>query len=56
MAAAITKKDLLSKAKEAEDAQEFEQAAEIYEKILKIDALEAEAYDRLMIVYWKLKD
>ena len=42
---ATAKKDLIVKAKEAEEAGEFEQAAEIYEQVLKKDALEAEAYD-----------
>jgi excinuclease UvrABC nuclease subunit len=31
---ATAKKDLIAKAKEAEEAQEFEQAAEIYEQVL----------------------
>jgi tetratricopeptide (TPR) repeat protein len=53
---ATAKKDLIAKAKEVEQSQEFEQAAEIYEQVLKKDALEAEAYDRLMIVYRKLKE
>ena len=56
MAQPTTTKDLLEKAKEAEAAQEFEQAASIYEQILKQDNLKDEAYDRLMIVYRKLKD
>jgi tetratricopeptide (TPR) repeat protein len=56
MAEATTKKDLIAKAKELEDAQELEQAAEIYEQVFSKDALEAEAYDRLMIVYRKLKE
>jgi tetratricopeptide (TPR) repeat protein len=53
---ATAKKDLIAKAKEAEEAQEFEQAAEIYEQVLKKDALEVEAYDRLTIVFRKLKE
>lgn len=56
MAETKTKKDLIEKAKEAEAAEELERAAEIYERILKEDNLEVEAYDRLMIVYRKLKD
>jgi hypothetical protein len=43
---ATKKKDLIAKAKELEDAQELEQAAEISEQVLSKDALEAEAYDR----------
>src|SRR3954468_18486004 len=56
MAEPTTKKALIEKAKEAEGAEQFERAAEIYDKILKEDNLEVEAYDRLMIVYRKLKD
>jgi tetratricopeptide (TPR) repeat protein len=56
MAEATTKKDLIAKAKEVEESQEFGQAAEIYEQVLKKDTLEDEAYDRLMIVYRKLKE
>ncbi len=56
MVEVTTTKQLIEKAKEAEAAQQLEQAAEIYEQILKEDNLEVEAYDRLMIVYRKLKD
>jgi two-component SAPR family response regulator len=52
----ITTKERLKKAKGAEAAQQLEEAAEIYEQILKEDNLEVEAYDRLMMVYRKLKD
>jgi tetratricopeptide (TPR) repeat protein len=51
-----SKKDLMEKAKEAEEAGEWDQAAEIYEQVLKYDNLQEQAYDRLMIVYRKLKD
>lgn len=56
MTEVTTAKDRLGKAKQAEAAQQLKQAAEIYEQILKEDNLEVEAYDRLMIVYRKLKD
>jgi tetratricopeptide (TPR) repeat protein len=56
MAGSITRKDLIVKAKEAEGAENWEQAAEIYKQVLKEDHLEGEAYDRLMMVYRKLKD
>ncbi len=56
MPKSIIAKDLIKKAKEAEGAKDFEQASEMYERILNEDNLEVEAYDRLMIVYRKLKD
>ncbi len=56
MPKSIIAKDLIIKAKEAEGAKDFEQASEMYERILNEDNLEVEAYDRLMIVYRKLKD
>ena len=48
-------KDILQKAKEAEGAQEFEQAAKIW-TVTWEDNLDVEAYDRLMIAYRNLKD
>ncbi|WP_018615955.1 DUF2225 domain-containing protein [Segetibacter koreensis] len=56
MAEPKTTKNFLEEGKEAEGAQKLELAVEIYEKILKDDSLNTEAYDRLMIVYRKLKD
>jgi tetratricopeptide (TPR) repeat protein len=56
MAESTTTKELLEKGKEAEAAEKLEQAVEIYEQILSDDNLEIEAYDRLMIVYRKLRD
>ena len=48
-------KELLAEAKQAETNNELESAAELYQKALKNDALQEEVYDRLMIIYRKLK-
>lgn len=56
MAEVVSKKSLIEKAKDAEDAEEWQQAAEIYKQVLQEDNLKEEAYDRLMMMYRKLKE
>ncbi len=48
-------KDLLDRAHEAEAAQELEHAVELYEQAIKEDAINEYSYDRVMIIYRKLK-
>jgi hypothetical protein len=51
-----TRDELFAKAKEKEVAGEWEQAATFYEKLIKLNTLNEKPYDRLMIVYRKLKE
>lgn len=48
--------DLLKQAKAAEQDNDLPAAIETYEQILTIDSLSEDAYNRLMILYRKLKD
>ena len=50
-----TSKEILSKAREAEINNNPERAAGLYEKALKTNKGDEEPYDRLMIIYRKLK-
>jgi|SRR5436190_15356494 len=50
-----TEKDILKEAHEAELKQDFNKAASLYKELIKRHPLKAFAYDRLMIVYRKLK-
>ena len=50
-----TEKDILQQAHEAEIEEHFNEAAELYQKVIKRHPLQAHAYDRLMIIYRKLK-
>lgn len=50
-----TEKDLLEQAKEAEEREDFSQAADLYEQVIKRHPLRDQPYDRLMIIYRKLK-
>ena len=54
--AVTTIKDLLEKGSLAESSEDYNAAAEFYEKAIKADPLAEQAYDRLMIVYRKLKE
>jgi hypothetical protein len=54
-AQANTEKEILQQAHEAEIEQDFKHAAELYKKEIKRHPLKAYAYDRLMIIYRKLK-
>jgi two-component SAPR family response regulator len=58
MAKAQTKatKELIADAKSAEEDGQPEQAAELYDQALQQDGLNEYAYNRLMIIYRKLKD
>ena len=49
-------KEIITNAKTAEDAGEPERAAELYEQALQQDKLNEYAYNRLMIIYRKLKN
>lgn len=46
--------ELLSEAKEAEENNELEKAAKIYERAIKTEPHEEQPYNRLMVVYRKL--
>lgn len=46
--------ELLTEAKEAEENNELEKAAKIYEQAIKLEPHEEQPYNRLMIVYRKL--
>src|SRR6476661_7382260 len=46
--------ELLSEAKEAEENNELEKAAKIYERAVKMEPHEEQPYNRLMIIYRKL--
>ena len=50
----VTKHELLEKASEAETREDWEEAAKLYEKVIKKDQLEEFAYNRLFISYRKL--
>jgi hypothetical protein len=50
-----TEKEILKVAHEAETDQHLSEAAHLYEELIKKHPLKAYAYDRLMIVYRKLK-
>ncbi len=50
-----TEKDILQQAHEAEIEEHFNEATELYQKVIKRHPLQAHAYDRLMIIYRKLK-
>lgn len=47
--------ELISEAKEAEGNNELEKAAKIYERALKMEPHEEQSYNRLMIIYRKLR-
>jgi hypothetical protein len=49
-------KDLLADARQAESDGDPELAAGIYNEVLKKEKLNEQAFDRLMIIYRKLKD
>lgn len=51
-----TIKETLAEAKNAENLEQPETAAGLYEKALQQDKLNQDAYNRLMIIYRKLKD
>jgi len=46
--------ELISEAREAEENNELEQAAKIYERAIKSEPHEEQPYNRLMIIYRKL--
>jgi hypothetical protein len=50
-----TEKEILRQAHEAEAEHDFDHAAELYKKEIKRNPLKVYAYDRLMIIYRKLK-
>jgi len=47
--------EMISEAKEAEENNELEKAAKIYERAIKSEPHEEQPYNRLMVVYRKLK-
>jgi tetratricopeptide (TPR) repeat protein len=49
-------KGWLARAREAEEAGKPEEAATAYEKVIKADRLNEQAYNRLMVIYRKLKE
>lgn len=51
-----TVKETITEAKAAEDSGKHETAVGFYEQALQIDHLNEYAYNRLMIIYRKLKD
>jgi hypothetical protein len=46
--------ELMTEAKDAEENNELEKAAKIYERAIKLEPSEEQPYNRLMIVYRKL--
>ncbi|WP_207492091.1 hypothetical protein [Aridibaculum aurantiacum] len=46
---------LLAEAKQAEADDDYEQAITLYEQVIKADPVHEHAYNRLMIIYRKLK-
>lgn len=50
----VTKHELLERASEAEEREDYPGAAKLYEKIIKKDHLEENAYNRLFMMYRKL--
>jgi tetratricopeptide (TPR) repeat protein len=51
-----TVKETIAQAKAAEEGEQPETAVEFYEQALQLDQLNEYAYNRLMIIYRKLKD
>lgn len=50
-----SEKEILQRAHEAEAEEDFEQAAKLYKEEIKQHPLNTYSYDRLMIIYRKLK-
>ncbi len=50
-----TEKEILQQAREAEIEEHFNEATGLYQKVIKRHPLQAHAYNRLMIIYRKLK-
>jgi tetratricopeptide (TPR) repeat protein len=50
-----TTKEILNKAREAEINNDLDLAAEFYEKAIKANKADEDPYDRLMVIYRKLK-
>ena len=50
-----TLKEILSEAKEAEIAENFESAIYLYKEAIATDSLNEQAYDRLMMIFRKQK-
>jgi hypothetical protein len=48
-------KETIRKAKEAEDDDDIERAADLYEQVIKDEHADEFPYDRLMVIYRKLK-
>ena len=55
-AEAATKQSLLAKARNAEERNELQEAADAYEQLINKDRLNESAYNRLFITYRKLKE
>src|ERR1051326_93093 len=53
---AATAQEWLNKAKGFEKAEEWQDAAAAYEKVIAIDPVNESAYNRLMIIYRKEKE
>lgn len=51
----ISTENLLQKSREAEDDGNLEEAASLYEQVIKSNKLEELPFDRLMILYRKMK-
>ena len=51
-----TTEEIINKAREAEVDNDLPRAAELYEKAIKANKADEEPYDRLMIIYRKLKE
>ena len=49
-------KELMAEAKSAEEVDQLPQAGELYKQVLEQDKINEYAYNRLMIIYRKLKD
>jgi tetratricopeptide (TPR) repeat protein len=52
----VTKYHLLERAREAEERDDMEEAAKLYEKVIQKDRVDESAYNRLFIIYRKLKE
>ena len=52
----LSRHELLEKAREAEKQDAPEEAAKLYEKIIKLDRLDEQAYNRLFIMYRKQQE
>src|SRR5215208_6971944 len=48
--------EYIREAKEAEDNNELDQAAKLYERAIKLEPHNEQPYTRLMVIYRKLKD